>query len=69
MNILLSNGKADANCCNNTGWSSLHHAAYHGHKEICKVLQQNGAKLHQENHFGASSLHVAAARGHISVLR
>ena len=69
VNLLLSNGKANPDSSNNTGWSSLHHAAYYGHYETCKILIQNGAKLHQENHFGATPLHVAAARGCVKILR
>ena len=69
VNLLLSKGKANPNCCNNTGWSSLHHAAYHGHYKICKMLLEHGAKLHQENHLGATALHVAVGRGNIDILR
>ena len=69
MNLLLTVGDANPNSCNSTGWSSLHHAAFYGHYETCRVLTDSGAKLDIYNHFGATSLHVAAARGHLPIIR
>ena len=69
VQVLISKGNANPNFCNNTGWSSLHHAAYYGHYDTCRILVENGAKLDIQNHLGATALHVGVARGHINVVR
>ena len=54
---------------NDTGWSSLHHAAYNGHYQTSKILIENGAKIDVYNHLGATALHIAVARGHLRIIR
>ena len=69
VQVLISKANANPNFCNNTGWSSLHHATYYGHYDTCRILVENGAKLDIQNHLGATALHVGVARGHITVVR
>ena len=66
---LIVKRHANPDQCNDTGWSSLHHAAYNGHYQTSKILIENGAKIDVYNHLGATALHIAVARGHLSIIR
>ena len=66
---LIVKRHANPDQCNDTGWSSLHHAAYNGHYQTSKILIENGAKIDVYNHLGATALHVAVAKGHLNIIR
>jgi ankyrin repeat protein len=54
---------------NNSGWTSLHQACYHGHTPVAKVLIEAGADINKRNKYGATPLNMAAAAGHLSTVR
>ena len=69
MKNLIVKRDADPDQPNDTGWSSLHHAAYNDHYKTSKILIENGAKIDAYNHLGATALHIAVARGHLNMIR
>ena len=48
--------------------TTLHMAAAGGHKNIVKILLENGANPEDENAHGMSALHLGAKNGHVSIL-
>ncbi|XP_062598482.1 oxysterol-binding protein-related protein 1-like, partial [Saccostrea cucullata] len=63
----------DVNCKGNQkfnrGWTSLHLAAYFGHKNVVKILLENGAGIDVTNPNGDTALHKAAYTGRLDVVR
>uniref|UniRef100_A0A7E4VBG3 Ion_trans domain-containing protein n=1 Tax=Panagrellus redivivus TaxID=6233 RepID=A0A7E4VBG3_PANRE len=48
--------------------TTLHMAAAGGHKNIVKILLENGANPEDENAHGMTALHLGAKNGHVSIL-
>ena len=49
------------------GWSPLHEAANHGHREIVTYLLKHGANIHASGMEGDTPLHDAVGNDHFSV--
>lgn len=56
----------DINSVDKQDWTSLHHAAYHGHLEIAKILLS--ANLESFINTANSVLHLAVLGGHINMV-
>lgn len=75
LTTLLKRGEInlDVNCKGNQkfnrGWTSLHLAAYFGHKDVVKILLENGAGIDVTNPNGDTALHKAAYTGRLEVVR
>ena len=54
---------------NTFGWGPLHHAAVHGHTEVCRALLAAGADVRAANRLGARAVDMAAASGHVSTVK
>jgi len=51
------------------GWTALHNAALHGHKDVVEILlAKDGIEVNKANKEGATALHWAAAKGHKDVV-
>ncbi len=55
------------NADENDGWTPLHRAALHGHKEIAEMLIDKGNDVNAQEMFGNTPLHKAALYGHKEV--
>lgn len=51
------------------GTTPLHHAAWHGHVDVVRLLLQHGARPQAQNADGSTPLHWAAMNGHPEVAR
>ena len=60
--------KVNVNKGNFCGWTSLHHAAFHGHFEVVKLLIKSNPFIYS-THFGATPLDVAVSGGHFNVVK
>ena len=60
--------KVNVNKSNFCGWTSLHHAAFHGHFEVVKLLIKSNPFI-SSTHFGATPLDVAVSGGHFNVVK
>ncbi|XP_028127770.2 ankyrin repeat and SAM domain-containing protein 1A-like isoform X3 [Diabrotica virgifera virgifera] len=58
-----------ANVQDSSGYSSLHHAALNGHKEIVKLLLEHDASTNIVDSKGSSPLHLAAWSGNVDIVR
>uniref|UniRef100_A0A2L2YBM7 Ankyrin repeat and sterile alpha motif domain-containing protein 1B n=1 Tax=Parasteatoda tepidariorum TaxID=114398 RepID=A0A2L2YBM7_PARTP len=58
-----------ANAQDQSGYTSLHHAALNGHKEIVSLLLQYEASTNVVDHKGSTPLHLAAWTGNIDIVR
>ncbi|KAJ8676596.1 hypothetical protein QAD02_012383 [Eretmocerus hayati] len=58
-----------ANVQDSSGYSSLHHAALNGHKEVVKLLLQHEASTNIVDTKGSSPLHLAAWSGNSEIVR
>ncbi|XP_053645950.2 transient receptor potential cation channel subfamily A member 1 homolog [Cherax quadricarinatus] len=68
LDRLLLDG-ADCNTQDSSGNSSLHYAAYYGHRDCCKrLLQCPGLKVNAVNNDESSPLHFAAQRNHLEII-
>lgn len=52
-----------------TGWTVLHAAAYHGHKELVGFLLISGSNVNALDKRGNTPLHLAVGRGHMDTVR
>ena len=52
-----------------TGWCALHHAAYHGHTEIGRLLLDAGAVVNAEGRYPGQPIAQAARMGHVDFVR
>jgi len=68
IDLLVAHG-ANVEATNNSGWSPVMQACYHGHTSTLNKLIKAGAKLHGRNRYGATPLNMAAAAGHLSTVR
>jgi len=50
------------------GFTPLHWAAHHGHKEIAELLIANGADVNAKNEGGFTPLHSAASLGYKEII-
>ena len=66
MKVLLDGG-AKPNMVDNTGQTSLHKAAYKGHKNVVQLLVRRGAKQNVKDKEGGTPLSIALDRGHVAV--
>ncbi|KAH0621710.1 hypothetical protein JD844_023301 [Phrynosoma platyrhinos] len=64
---LLKSG-ADPNVKDYAGWTPLHEACNHGHKEIVELLLQHGALLNATGYQNDLPLHDAVKNGHMSIV-
>jgi len=48
-------------------WSALHWAAHFNHKDICRVLIENGANIYLLSKNKETALHIASFQGHTEV--
>lgn len=58
-----------ANAQDPSGYTSLHHAALNGHKEIVSLLLQYEASTNVVDHKGSTPLHLAAWTGNTDIVR
>ncbi|KFM61761.1 Ankyrin repeat and sterile alpha motif domain-containing protein 1B, partial [Stegodyphus mimosarum] len=58
-----------ANAQDQSGYTSLHHAALNGHKEIVSLLLQYEASTNVVDHKGSTPLHLAAWTGNTEIVR
>ncbi|GFQ71278.1 ankyrin repeat and SAM domain-containing protein 1A [Trichonephila clavata] len=58
-----------ANAQDQSGYTSLHHAALNGHKEIVSLLLQYEASTNVVDHKGSTPLHLAAWTGNTDIVR
>jgi ankyrin repeat protein len=50
------------------GWTPLHSAAEHDHKEVAKLLLVKGAEANTKDNDGCTPLHVAAQKGYKDIV-
>jgi len=65
--LLLLELRAEVNAPNHDGKYPLHHAAFHGHRDIALLLLQHHAKLNAACTRGVKPLHSAAAFGWVEL--
>ncbi|XP_023216633.1 ankyrin repeat and sterile alpha motif domain-containing protein 1B-like [Centruroides sculpturatus] len=58
-----------ANAQDQSGYTSLHHAALNGHKEIVSLLLQYEASTNVVDHKGSTPLHLAAWTGNTEIVK
>ncbi len=58
---------ADINAVDNEGKTALMKAAWHGHRNLCKLLISKGADINAEDNSGDTALIIAAWHGHREV--
>ncbi|KAG1659557.1 Ankyrin repeat and sterile alpha motif domain-containing protein 1B [Nymphon striatum] len=58
-----------ANVQDNCGYTSLHHSALNGHKEIVELLLTHEASTNVVDHKGSSPLHLAAWTGNTEIVK
>ena len=51
------------------GWTPLHSAAFHGHKDVVQLLLDRGSDPNKANVGGQTPLHYAAMKGHKDVVQ
>src|SRR5690606_15367458 len=56
--------KRDLDAQDKEGATPLHHSCLHGHREICKLLLQYGAKTDLKDHVGGTALISATYNKH-----
>ncbi|KAK7085593.1 Ankyrin repeat and MYND domain-containing protein 2 [Halocaridina rubra] len=67
---LLLRGEAKVGETDNNGMTALHHAAYKGYTDICKLLLDHGADINDDSHdHRYSPLHFAALSGNIETVQ
>ena len=66
---LLLQKRADVNCTQWNGWSSLHEAAYQGFADILCILLKSGAKTDVKDDYGIAPVFTAAQYGHLDCLK
>lgn len=66
--LLRSSQNQDANIKDSAGYTALHYASRHGHRDICEILLDHGAHVNCRTASGLSTpLHRAAYCGHSDV--
>ncbi len=66
--LLLREGKADANHANADGWTALMYASGNGNVSVAELLLREGkANANHANADGSTALVYALQRGHASV--
>ncbi|KAK3172952.1 hypothetical protein OEA41_006278 [Lepraria neglecta] len=68
VELLLEYG-ADPNAKDDSGWTSLHHAAQGGHDRIVQLLLEYWADPNAKNNSGSTPLHIAAVGENILVVK
>ena len=66
---LLDTDKTLIEADDGNGWTPLHHAAYAGRLDVCKLLIQRGASINHLDREGNPSLAQAAGAGHAAVVQ
>lgn len=59
----------DLGAVTSTGWTALHHAAFHGRSDVVALLLENGAPVAARHPRGWTPLHRAAEHGSIEIVR